>query len=380
MAKKAHLEILEKGCEAWNKWRDDNPKIVPDLSGAVLSFAHLANADLSGANLSGANLMHTELICARLANADLSGAFLWHANLVEADLSGADLSGADLRNANLVMTTLTEGNITGAYLYGTARDDWTIGDIKCDYIFWDLDQKNRVPKERDFESEEFEKLYKHLPTIEYVFEKGLTPIDAFLMDLVVHDINKKHPKFELRLDSFHSRVNPRAIFTIINKDYADEVQSQIKEKYEAQIKVLKAERDTLEDCFRMAIQKPHIAIKRLEMTRDKYHISGQAGAVGSHPHSHDMHFSQLSQMASEIDLAKLADELSQLRREMRNEADTPERDSSIGEIAAAEVAAKNAKGPQALEHLKKVGKRALELAEKIGTTVAASAIKASLGL
>lgn len=98
------------------------------------------------------------------------------------------------------------------------------------------------------------------------------------------------------------------------------------------------------------------------------------------PHAHDMNFIQLVQLASEIDLARLADELSQLRAKMKSEPDTPERDPSIGEVAAAEVAAKDGKGPQALEHLKKAGKRALEVAEKIGTTVAASALKSSLGL
>jgi len=325
MAKKAHLKIVKKGYIAWNKWRDDNPKMLPDLS-------------------------------------------------------GANLSGANLKEANLIMTDLTEGNITGAYLYGTARDDWAIDGIKCDYIFWDQKGKNRVPKKRDFESEEFEKLYKQLPIIEYVFEKGFTPIDTFLMDRVVHDINKKHPEFELRLDSFHSRVKPRAIFTIIHKEYAGEAQTQIKEKYEAQIKALEAERDTLENCFRIAIQEPRIAIKRLEMTGDRYEMSGQAGVVGPHAHGHDMNFSQLLQMTSKIDLAKLADELSQLRKEMKSEPNTPERDASIGEIAAAEVAAKNERGPLALEHLKKAGNLALEIAEKISTTVAASAIKSSLGL
>ena len=69
----------------------------------------------------------------------------------------------------------------------------------------------------------------------------------------------------------------------------------------------------------------------------------------------------------------------QLRQELRKEADTPEHDSSIGEIAAAEVAAK-CKGPQALEHLKKAGNWALGIAEKIGTTIAESAIKSALGL
>ena len=200
------------------------------------------------------------------------------------------------------------------------------------------------------------------------------------MDQVVQAINEKHPEFELRLDSFHSRAKARAIFTIIREEYASEAVSQIREKYETQIKVIEAERNTLENCFRMAIQEPHIAISKLEMSGDKYEISGQAGAVGRYAHAHDININQLVKIVSEIDLPKLADELSKLRREMGNTADTPEHHLSTGEIAAAEIAAKNAKGPQALEHLKKAGKWAFEVAEKIGTPLASSALKSALGL
>jgi len=32
MADPTHLEILLKGPECWNKWREENPAIHPDLS------------------------------------------------------------------------------------------------------------------------------------------------------------------------------------------------------------------------------------------------------------------------------------------------------------------------------------------------------------
>ena len=65
---------------------------------------------------------------------------------------------------------------------------------------------------------------------------------------------------------------------------------------------------------------------------------------------------------------------------MRRKADTLEHDSAIGEIAAAEIAAKNADGAQVSEHLKKAGKWSLEVAEKIGTTLATAALKLVLDL
>jgi uncharacterized protein YjbI with pentapeptide repeats len=33
--------LLKKGVAAWNKWRDENPDVCPDLSGANLMGANL---------------------------------------------------------------------------------------------------------------------------------------------------------------------------------------------------------------------------------------------------------------------------------------------------------------------------------------------------
>ena len=89
MANQEHLYILKKGVtnsaifkpsfSKWNKWRDKNSEIRPDLSEAYLHGASLSGADLSGAYLRGANL----------SGADLDGA-----NLSAANLRGADLRGA----------------------------------------------------------------------------------------------------------------------------------------------------------------------------------------------------------------------------------------------------------------------------------------------
>jgi hypothetical protein len=77
MANKEHLEILKQGVDVWNKWRKDNPDVVPDLSGATLIGANLSRYNLSGVNLRGANLIDADLIDADLTFADLRGAILW---------------------------------------------------------------------------------------------------------------------------------------------------------------------------------------------------------------------------------------------------------------------------------------------------------------
>ncbi len=136
MANEEHLKILRQGVEAWNKWRDENRAIEPDLSGANLiradlRKAYLDDAGLFGANLSGADLRKAYLSEADLSRADLSGAnligaYLIRANLDNADLVGANLSGArlsganlreaDLREADLRRADLSEARLRGAYL------------------------------------------------------------------------------------------------------------------------------------------------------------------------------------------------------------------------------------------------------------------------
>lgn len=113
---------------------------------------------------------------------------------------------------------------------------------------------------------------------------------------------------------------------------------------------------------------------------DKYTV-GQAGAVGPQSHAHDISFTQVwNQSGSDINLPALKDDLAVLRAAMKSEAKEPEEDIAVAEVASAEVAASKGDGPKALEHLAKAGRWALKVATTIGTTVAAAAIQAALGL
>ena len=74
MANSKHLAQLKKGVENWNKWREENPAIEPDLSGAGLYRADLRGANLSEANCNGAYLSEANLMWANLNGANLGGA------------------------------------------------------------------------------------------------------------------------------------------------------------------------------------------------------------------------------------------------------------------------------------------------------------------
>lgn len=86
MANEEHVRILKQGVEKWNKWREADSDIEPDLR----------KADLSGADLIEANLSSVDIRLSMLNDSDLSRANLGGANLMEANLGVADLTEANV--------------------------------------------------------------------------------------------------------------------------------------------------------------------------------------------------------------------------------------------------------------------------------------------
>ncbi len=84
--------------------------------------------------------------------------------------------------------------------------------------------------------------------------------------------------------------------------------------------------------------------------------------------------------ASEIDLSQLARELEMLRQELRRHATTRKHDATVAEIGAAADEAERGDGPAVLHRLRAAGQWALDTATSIGTTVAAAAIRKSMGM
>lgn len=115
MADEEQLAILKQGIDVWNKWRERNSSIKPDLT----------RADLSGLNLIGANFTWVEFNSVDLSKADLS-----RANLDKANLCNANLNEANLQEVTAVMTeillakfdgaNLQDSNFSGSDLRGTS--------------------------------------------------------------------------------------------------------------------------------------------------------------------------------------------------------------------------------------------------------------------
>src|SRR5947199_312522 len=66
MANQQQLALLRQGVTAWNTWRQQHPKIHPDLIGANLSAADLSAADLREAELREADLSAADLSAAKV--------------------------------------------------------------------------------------------------------------------------------------------------------------------------------------------------------------------------------------------------------------------------------------------------------------------------
>ena len=145
-----HAEIIRRGPVLWNAWRQNNPGMIPNLTGlaldwcerrlgpsnggpldlkfarlqeADLCFADLEGADFEAADLARADLQHARLVEAKLNAADLIDARLDHADLAAARAKKADLSGCALRFARLRRADLRGADLSGAdLLHAQCRD------------------------------------------------------------------------------------------------------------------------------------------------------------------------------------------------------------------------------------------------------------------
>ena len=136
-----HYSLIRREVEEWNRWREENPGVKPDLKGADLRgiwlrSANLRDTDLSGADLSEANLYEASLARAKaneanFRRANLSGAFLkggsfLRANFTEADLTEAVLQGVPSREGN-ILDAIEGGTWFEDAIFDQADMEWVHG-------------------------------------------------------------------------------------------------------------------------------------------------------------------------------------------------------------------------------------------------------------
>ena len=293
----------------------------------------------------------------------LKGKNLKNRCLVNFDLRGLDLRGTDFRQANL-----RGADITGAKLYNSARENWIIDGIRCDYVYWDEAGEQRTPPDRDFRPGEFEELYKQLPTFEYIFEQGFTPLDPLIMDRVVQAVNERHKEFSLELVNFDKRGQPHATFTVCHLEHVEKAKQQIAAGYEEN-RIAPDQREQLMAAVLGLIENQNKLIDKIPSSRglamgDTYNIhGGQIGAVGQ------------SASASGNTFQQITADLFRLHEEMQRSAKTPEQRAAAEDVAKAAQAAREQNEPAMLQHLKNAGKFAFDCAKTVVTDVTAEYLK-----
>jgi uncharacterized protein YjbI with pentapeptide repeats len=123
MSSDIYRKIILLDHSQWAEWRESNPSIKPDLSGADFSGFGLSQYDLSESNLSNAIFKEASLVCAMLIKADLRGADLRRCNLTGADLFGSNLGqvkgkSSNFENTNAGNSEISEANISDSHLVG----------------------------------------------------------------------------------------------------------------------------------------------------------------------------------------------------------------------------------------------------------------------
>jgi hypothetical protein len=119
------------------------------------------------------------------------------------------------------------------------------------------------------------------------------------------------------------------------------------------------------------------------MSRDTYNTRN-AGAVGPNAQATETTITEnYGSLLQGVDLPALAAELDQLKREMFKQAGkTGDTDhfAAVTAISAAEDAARKNEASTVVEKLKSAGAWALDIASKIGVSVATEALKKAVGL
>ena len=333
---------------------EDDPFIEFELPDFFNCYENTILADSNVRKL----LMHGSAQGLSLERKNLQGAYL-----VKFDLRNTDLRGTDLRQADL-----SRADITGAKLYNSARENWIIDDIRCEHVYWDEAGKQRTPPDRDFRPGEFEELYKQLPTFEYVFANGFTPLDPLIMDRVVQAVNEQHKEFSLELVNFDKRGQPHATFTVCHLEHVEKAKQQIAAGYE-ESRIAPEQQAQLMAAVLGLIENQNKLIDKIPSSRglamgDTYNIhGGQIGAVGQ------------SASASGNTFQQITADLSRLHEEMQRSAKTPEQRAAAEDVAKATQAAREQNEPAMRQHLKNAGKFVLDCTQKIGVEALAEYLK-----
>lgn len=251
------------------------------MSRCDLTSLHAVQCDFSYLNLFPSHCDFSDFIGCCFQNASLGWSHFNHCILDVSSFLNADVSQsfflrclarrADFTNANLEFSVLSQtdfsgASLTGSRLYGTARAAWRLQDVKCRYVFWDQEGKERFPSDNDFEEGEFTTQYRDYKMFSYTFSEGITPLDLMLATHIVEEINKADMGFRIKIDNASLRgLNPTLNFIMESED--DEKRETawklFKAEYECRIALLEQELQGSKDLLEERGQRTDLAEQQL---------------------------------------------------------------------------------------------------------------------
>jgi uncharacterized protein YjbI with pentapeptide repeats len=202
MANQDHVDMINKGPEAWNAWRASQGDFTPDFSNAFFPEISLSGANLSGADFSNVRIVMSGFIKSNLSDAKLVGARFSENTLIGANLTRANLAGATFTNVNFSDAILTEANLsdanlyrvdfTGAFLTGAILERATFFNATfCKTSFSQCHLGQTAFNDVDFsEAQDLESVSHFYPSsigIDTLFRSGGKISDIFLRDCGVPD-------------------------------------------------------------------------------------------------------------------------------------------------------------------------------------------------
>jgi len=130
MAFADHTQILMQGVNIWNKWRKDNPKIIPQLSQVNISEMEGFPTGLSNINLSNAYLENTNLYGINMEGSNFEGSILYNSNCYGTSFRNTNFRSADLELVNFSQASLERADFNASRLGTTVFGDCNLSSAK----------------------------------------------------------------------------------------------------------------------------------------------------------------------------------------------------------------------------------------------------------
>lgn len=113
VANEEHLKILKQGTKVWNRWREDNPEIEPDLS--LTRFERL---NLEESNLVSVDLYRTWVYHCNLSNTLINDTKVLLTTFSDTNFSGANLSDTQLTGVSFLKGSLERATLANSLIFG----------------------------------------------------------------------------------------------------------------------------------------------------------------------------------------------------------------------------------------------------------------------